>query len=311
MAENVRLVVADDSPDLLHLMRESLEAAGYDVRTAANGQEAVDLIREDPPDIVVLDLWMPIKDGFAVCRELKTDPVFHHLPIVILSAAGQLDNKIQGLELGADDFITKPVDIPELLARIRMILRRSQQGLDASPLTRLPGNVSIQRRIDEAIRGERPLAVLYVDLNSFKAYNDAYGYDAGDKVLQETGRLLMDAAKACGGPQYFVGHIGGDDFIVITDPERMEELSQRIITDFDAMSPSFYKDEDRSAGKIVSKDRQGQTREFPLLSVAVGVCHNRTRPLTSYAQVSEIGTELKKFAKREPGSRFIIDRRKD
>ncbi|HBL18057.1 MAG: hypothetical protein A2X36_08910 [Elusimicrobia bacterium GWA2_69_24] len=307
MAERVRLVVADDSPDLLSLMQEALQLEDYEVRTALNGQEALDLIHASPPDIVILDLCMPIKDGFAVCRELKADPAYHHLPIVIVSAAGAMDQKILGMDSGADDFITKPIRIPELLARIRMILRRTRQGLDANPLTHLPGNLSIQTRITEAIAAGGPLAVLYIDLNDFKAYNDAYGYDAGDRVIHATGRLLIEAARRSG---CFVGHIGGDDFIAVTVPDRMETLSRELIAEFAALAPSFYREEDRRRGKILSQDRKGNTVEFSLLSIAIGVCHNALKPLTSYAQVSEIGAELKKFAKRSPGSHYELDRRK-
>lgn len=308
----VRLLVADDEPDLLSLMKDSLQCEGYEVLTAANGQEALDIVRASPPDMVVLDLWMPVKDGFAVCRELKEDPAFHHLPVLLLSAAGTTDNKIQGLDLGADDFLTKPVDVSELIARIRMILRRTRQGLDANPLTHLPGNVSIQNRITAAIKTGQPLAVLYVDINSFKAYNDAYGYDAGDRVIQATGQLLLNSVQSpgAGGDEYFIGHIGGDDFIILTLPDKMEPMCKTIIAEFDTLAPTFYKEKDRARGKIVSKDRLGRTVEFPLLSIAIGVCHNKLRPLTSYAQVSELGAELKKVAKRDPGSHYFIDRRK-
>jgi len=306
-----RLVVADDQDDLLAMMKDILEMQGYNVRTAVNGEEALTLVRADPPDIVILDLWMPIKDGFTVCKELKEDPAFFHLPVILLSAANETENKIQGMELGADDFVTKPVDIAELLARIKMILRRTRQGLDANPLTHLPGNVSIQGRIAGDIASSKPLAVLYLDLNNFKAYNDTYGYGAGDQVIKATGDLLLKTVKSHGAPKDFVGHIGGDDFIVVTSPELMEPLSQAIVSGFDAMAPGFYKPEDRERKRIRAHDRQGNPVEYPLLSIAIGVCHNTLRPLANFAQVSSIGAELKSFAKREEGSSFKIDRRKD
>ncbi|MEK7858875.1 MAG: response regulator [Elusimicrobiota bacterium] len=306
-----RILLADDEADLLVLMRETLERQGYDVATAEDGRVALATIRKDPPDIAVLDLNMPLMDGFAVCRELRKDPLFEHLPVIILSASGNRDAKVEGLDLGIDDFITKSVDIQELLARIRMILKRNRKGLDANPLTRLPGNISIESRIEESLEEGKPVAVLYIDLNQFKAYNDSYGYDAGDKVIKATGQLLLKVAREKDGSLDFVGHIGGDDFIVITDPERMEPMAARIIKDFDALVPSFYKEEDRKRGAIVSTDRQGNPREFPLLSLAIGVCHNAVRKLSSYAQVSQYGTELKKQAKTQPGSSYLIDRRRD
>lgn len=191
MAE--RLVVVDDTPDLLLLIQEALTREGYSVRAAADGPEALELVRADPPDAVIVDLWMPRMDGFAVVRELKADPRLGHLPVIIMSAAGTQDNKIQGLDLGADDFVTKPLDMPELVARVRMVLRRTRRSLDANPLTRLPGNAAIQARIEDTLRRGAPLAVLYCDLNDFKAYNDAYGYAAGDRALVATARAVTDA----------------------------------------------------------------------------------------------------------------------
>jgi PleD family two-component response regulator len=305
-----RILLADDEPDLLMLMKETLERQGFDVKTAEDGEIALSSIRADPPDIAVLDLNMPSLDGFGVVQKLREDPVFENLPVIILSASGSRDNKVKGLNLGVDDFITKSVDIQELLARIRMILKRNRQGLDANPLSRLPGNISIESRIEEAISAGKPLAVLYIDLNQFKAYNDAYGYDAGDRVIKATAQLLLRVVRK-DGSQDFVGHIGGDDFIVITDPERMETLSADIAKAFDQLAPTFYNEEDRKRGRLISTDRQGALREFPFLSIAIGVCHNSHRKLTSYAQVSQYGTELKRHAKRKPGSAWVIDRRRD
>lgn len=304
-----RILVADDEPDLLQIMRETLEREGFRVDTAVDGADALSQIRANPPDIAVLDLRMPALDGFGVCRELRKDPIYEHLPVIILSASGTRDSKVEGLNLGADDFITKPVDIVELLARVRMILKRTRQGLDANPLTRLPGNVSIETHVEDALGAGRELAVLYLDLNQFKAYNDCYGYDAGDRVIKATGLLLLRLTRQK--PGRFVGHIGGDDFIVITSPDDMEPLAQQAIAEFDAMAPSFYNEADRKRRKIISTDRQGKTLEFPLLSAAIGICHNKSRALSSYAQISQVGAELKKAAKAQPGSAYVIDRRRD
>lgn len=305
-----RILLADDEPDLRLLMKETLERQGFDVSTVEDGEQALQCIRKDPPDIAVLDLNMPTLDGFAVVKKLREDPLFENLPVIILSASGSRDNKVKGLDLGIDDFITKSIDIQELLARIRMILKRNRQGLDANPLTRLPGNISIETRIEEAIAADKPLAVLYLDLNQFKAYNDAYGYDAGDRVIRATAQLLVHQTRKAG-THDFVGHIGGDDYIILTDPVRMETLSAQICKEFDALAPTFYSESDRKRGKLVSTDRQGALREFPFLSIAIGICHNSQRKLTSYAQVAQFGSELKKQAKRNTGSSYLIDRRRD
>jgi diguanylate cyclase (GGDEF)-like protein len=305
-----RILIADDIPDLLQALKDALERAGYVVTAVGDGTQALESIRLDPPDIAVLDLKMPGLSGFDVCRALRDDPLLENLPVVILSAAATRENKIEGLDLGADDFITKPVDVRELLARIRMILKRTRQGLDANPLTRLPGNLSIESRIERALSENRPLAVLYVDLNQFKAYNDVYGYDSGDRVIQALARALVDLVRG-GGPVDFIGHIGGDDFIALSTPERMEEAARLICSAFDAKVPSFYNEADRARGAIVAKDRQGAVREFPLLSVAIGICHNKERPLQSFAHIAALGAELKKVAKSRPGSTYVVDRRRE
>ena len=304
-----RILIADDVPDLLEALKETLERAGFAVEAVGDGASALTAIRADPPDIAVLDLRMPNMTGFEVCRALRDDPLLENLPVVILSGSGSRESKVEGLDLGADDFITKPVDVRELLARIRMILKRTRQGLDANPLTRLPGNLSIESRVDRALAEKKPLAVLYVDLNQFKAYNDAYGYDAGDRVLKTLARVLVD--QLAGGPVDFVGHIGGDDFIALSTPDRMEEAARRICAAFDAAVPSFYSEADRARGAIASKDRLGVAREFPLLSVAVGICHNKDRALKNFAHVAALGAELKKTAKAKTGSAYVVDRRKD
>jgi diguanylate cyclase (GGDEF)-like protein len=163
--------------------------------------------------------------------------------------------------------------------------------------------------VERALAEGRPLAVLYCDLNQFKAYNDAYGYEEGDRVIRGLARVLVDRVRE--GAAEFVGHIGGDDFIVLTSPDKMESVAKTICAGFDAAVPSFYNENDRARGFVVATDRQGQTREFPLLSVAVGICHNRDRKLTGFAQVAALGAELKKAAKAKTGSAFVVDRRKD
>ena len=304
-----RILIADDLPDLLQALKETLEREGFIVTAVPDGKSALEAIRAEPPDIAVLDLKMPRMDGFQVCRALREDPLLENLPVVILSASGSRESKIEGLDLGADDFITKPVDVRELLARIRMILKRTRQGLDANPLTRLPGNLSIESRIDRALAEKRALAVLYVDLNQFKSYNDAYGYDEGDRVLKALARVLVDQVRA-GGPADFIGHIGGDDFIALSTPDRMEEAAAKICSSFDEIVPSFYSEADRARGSIVAKDRLGTEREFPLISVAIGICHNRERELKNFAQVAALGAELKKAAKTKTGSAYVVDRRR-
>jgi diguanylate cyclase (GGDEF)-like protein len=310
-AARPRVLMADDQTELLFLMKEMIEYAGFEVVTASDGVEALKAVFETHPDIIVLDYNMPRKTGLEVAQDLKNNPLFAHIPIMIVTAHGEKQAKLKGLSMGIDDYLIKPVDADELVARIRMILKRNKQVLDTNPLSRLPGNPSIQARVEREISKGGPFAVLYLDLNNFKAYNDTYGFEAGDRVLKATANLLVKLTIQNENSEDFIGHIGGDDFIVVTTYERSEELASRITHAFDEIAPSFYNKTDREAGHIVATDRQGNIRQFPFLAIAIGIVHNTARPLHSFAQVSNIGTELKKGAKAADKSHYIVDRRKD
>jgi DNA-binding response OmpR family regulator len=309
--EKTKVLVADDQIELVILMKEFLEKNGFVVFTAMDGKEAIEKIYEFVPDVVVLDYDMPFKSGIEVSSEIKKNPVYSHIPIIIVTAKGDKETKIKGLLMGIDDYITKPVDNDELVARIRMIVKRNRQVLDSNPLSKLPGNPSIQARIEKAIERKEKFAVLYIDLNNFKAYNDVYGFECGDNVIKTLAKILVEIVMPNTSGSDFIGHIGGDDFIVITHPDKAEDIAKKIINNFNQIVPSFYNKEDRERGYIVAKDRLGNELKFPLLGVAIGIVHNLYRTITSYAQVSHIGSELKKACKANPHSSYLIDRRKD
>ncbi len=310
-ASRPRVLLADDQTELLLLMKETVELAGFEVVTANDGVEAMTAVFETNPDIIVLDNNMPRRNGLEVAQDLKNNPLSAHIPIIIITGLGDKSAKLKGLGMGIDDYLKKPVDTDELIARIRMILKRNKQVLDTNPLSKLPGNPSIQARVEREIQKGGEFAVLYLDLDNFKAYNDAYGFESGDRVIKATASLLVKLTIQNENSRDFIGHIGGDDFIVVTGFGGSEELARRIVGAFDGISPSFYNKTDRERGCIVSTDRQGNIKKFPLLSISVGIVHNHTRPLQSFAQVSNIGTELKKAAKTDNKSHYTMDRRKD
>ncbi len=310
-SDRPRVLFADDQTELLYLMKEMLEQAGFEVFTAENGGEALRAVFENTPDIAVLDYNMPVKDGLAVAETLKENPLFAHIPIIICTAFSEKSTKLRGLGMGIDDYLIKPVDADELIARIRMVLKRNKQVLDTNPLSKLPGNPSIQARVEREIQKNSDFAVLYIDLDNFKAFNDSYGFEAGDRVIKTTANLLVKLTIQNENSEDFIGHIGGDDFIVVTTFDKAEPLAKSVIAAFNEIAPSFYSKEDRERGCIVSTDRQGNIKKFPFITISIGVVHNRLRPLVSFAQVSNIGTELKKFAKAGAGGNYTIDRRKD
>ncbi|MCM8799705.1 MAG: response regulator [Candidatus Omnitrophica bacterium] len=307
----VKILIADDDPDIRDILKIILSEENYEVIEASDGEEALKLIKTKSPDLVLLDYKMPKLDGFQVCKEIKQDLLLQHLPIIVVTGKGELEDKLQGIGAGADDYIVKPFEPKELLARIRMVLRRTERDLEANPLTRLPGNVSILNELSKRLEKKTVFSVCYLDLDKFKAYNDKYGFEHGDEVIRETARLLIKVVKEFGNPDDFIGHIGGDDFVIITSPSVVDIICQNIIEAFERISPNFYNEEDRKKGYIITKDRKGNEEKVPLLSISIGVVSNEHRRIEHVAQIGEIGAELKNLAKRLERSNYVKDKRRD
>lgn len=305
----IRILIADDDPDIRDVLKLTLSEENYEVLEAPDGEEAVKIITTKPLDLVLLDYQMPKMDGRQVCLKIKKDLLLRHLPIIMVTGRGEISDKVGGIDAGADDYVVKPFEPKELVARIRMILRRTERDLEANPLTRLPGNISILNELSRRLESKSLFAVCYADLDKFKAYNDTYGFEHGDEVIKETARILIRATQQYGNPDDFIGHIGGDDFVVITTPPMVDNICQKIIADFDNSAPSFYNETDRKNGYITAKDRKGNVQKIPLLSVSIGVVTNEFRIIEHVAQVGEIGAELKSQVKRLEKSNYLKDKR--
>jgi diguanylate cyclase (GGDEF)-like protein len=306
----LRVLVVDDEPDIRDVLRITLEAEKYEVIEAENGEEAIKIIAQKTPDLVLVDYKMPKMDGREVCRRIKKDILLRHLPIIMVTGKGEITDKVDGIDAGADDYIVKPFEPEELLAHIRMILRRTEIDLEANPLTRLPGNVSIINELNQRLASQKLFAVCYADLDKFKAYNDTYGFERGDNVIKETARILLRTTQELGNPDDFVGHIGGDDFVVVTSIPTADTLCPAIIENFDKALKDFYNEADWKNGYITAHDRQGAEIKFPLLSISIGVVTNESRKIEHVAQIGEIGAELKAYAKSQKKSNYVIDKRK-
>jgi diguanylate cyclase (GGDEF)-like protein len=306
----IKILVVDDEPDIRDVLRITLEDEKYEVYEAENGVEALAFIQKKLPDLVLCDYKMPRMDGREFCRLIKKDILLRHLPVIMVTGKGELADKVDGIEAGADDYIVKPFEPKELIAHIRMLMRRSGIDLEANPLTRLPGNISILDELSRKIESQQLFAVCYVDLDKFKAYNDTYGFEHGDDVIKETARILLRAVADTGNPDDFVGHVGGDDYVVVTSMQKVDKICNSIIEQFDKSMPGFYNETDRKNGYIVAHDRQGSQRQFPLLSISIGVVTNEFRKIDHVAQVGEIGAELKAYAKSLGKSNYVMDKRK-
>ena len=305
-----KVLIADDDHNLRQLLVEALPKHKFEVYEASDGPETLETVHNLRPDIVLLDVMMPGIDGLEICKRMRDNPGTRNIPVIMLTARAQLKDKLKGIESGADDYITKPFDPLELQARIEMHLRRYLRESDMSPITELPGNKAIEKELASRLQTGEKFALCYVDIDDFKAYNDYYGFLKGSEVIRATGQILRQAVQAHGSNLDFLGHVGGDDFIIITAPERAEAISKEIIRLFDESIVSHYQPEDAEKGYIVSVDRRGYVMKFPVMSISISIVHNQYRQLTDLAQIGRIAAELKKYAKNLEGSVYVFDRRK-
>ncbi|WP_129630632.1 response regulator [Candidatus Oscillochloris fontis] len=302
------ILIVEDEPDIAYLIAAQFSSEGYMTTVVSSGAEALRIVRKQQFDLILLDLLLPDIDGFTVLGGLRVQPETQLTPIILLSAINSPADKVRGLQLGADDYITKPFSDVELNARVQAAMRRSEREGGANPSTRLPGNIAIERAISQRIeQRDPPFAVCYCDLDNFKAYNDTYGFLKGDAVIQRTAQILLDAVREFGNPDDFVGHIGGDDFVVITSLDRLETICHNAITRFDTTAPLFYDREARQRGYISGHDRQGHPSIYPLVSISIIAVSSRLRHPSHPGEVAQRSVDPKKRAKHMPGSIFIIE----
>lgn len=305
-------VLVVDSDDVeARLIKLHLERGGYNVRQAHTGRDGLRSAQERPPDLVISSSDLPDIDGLQLCRQLINESRTRHIPVILLSSRSRVEPLLEALENGADDYLVKPFDYRELLARVRAHIRRAQLKPAVNPLTGLPGNLIIEQEIRRLTApGAGLFAVLYIDLNNFKAFNDVYGFPAGDEAIRFLASVIAAATAELGNLSDLVGHVGGDDFIVTTAPDRADAIAQRIIADFDQQVPELYTPADRRRGYITAKDRQGLIRKFALLGVVIAIVHNQHHPVASHWEVGELGAELKHFAKTKGSSAYVKDQRR-
>jgi diguanylate cyclase (GGDEF)-like protein len=303
------VLVADDDPDIARFIEVNLRTHGFDVHLASDGVEAIERAYEIHPSLVLVDVMMPRMDGFQVVERLRSDPRTSNVSIIILTAKALTADKVLGLTSGADDYIIKPFDPVELVARVKGTLRRAKEMRAVSPLTGLPGNARIHQEIQGLIEGQEPFSLLYADLDNFKAYNDHYGFLRGDDAIRFVARCVQEAVLDMTGPRTFVGHIGGDDFVVICRPDQAESLCNSILERFDREAALLYDVEDRERGYIEVTNRLQELQRLPLMSLSIGVATSERRPYTHPGEVVSVATELKEYAKRHQGSSWAVDRR--
>ncbi len=263
------------------------------------------------PAMVLVDGDGAASQGHALCQRLKADPYTAIVPVAFLAANHSAASVHDAFRAGADEVLTPIFDPEEQRSRLEVLLTRTERNVSVHPSTRLPGTNEIEREIKRFMDAGGPFAVCYADLDHFKEFNDRYSYYDGDRVILLLSRILHDVVKGICGSQGFVGHIGGDDFILVLPLDYAAPCCSEIITVFDLLIQFQYSEQDRRAGYFFGKDRRGQLHKVPFMTLSIGIVTNERRKFSHPAQVSGLATEMKSYAKTLPGSVFVFDRRHD
>ncbi|MBN1866345.1 diguanylate cyclase [Candidatus Sumerlaeota bacterium] len=276
-----------------------------------DGTMALAVVYNEPPDVILVHQNIGPHGGSALAQVLREDNVFAHLPILLLVHPEEVKKlAFDGADLPFDDFIHEDAEDAELVTRAHLSIRRAHRQLDASPLTRLPGNNSIAKELDARIARREEFAVVYADIDHFKAFNDRYGFARGDEALKLTARLMINSVNSESPERHYVGHVGGDDYVIIVPADRVQGVCERFIANFDGIIPSLYDEEDRARGFIRSVNRQGRKEDFPIMAISLAVVANTEGQFEHAGQLVSVAAEIKKELKKTPTSGYMIDRRR-
>lgn len=291
---------------LNNVIKRSLKNV-YQVVTFNNMPSALDYIYNSVPNLIVMNIADDDPVGISVLNDLKSDPMFNQLPVLAVLPEKYVIG--DWARLMVEDYIRRPDLTTDLMARVDLSILRSERIVEINPLTRLPGNISINKEIQERIDSKKEFAFGYADLDFFKPFNDRYGFSRGDEVIKMTGRIILGVIKSQQPQGSFVGHVGGDDFVFIIDMGMVEGAAAEIIKAFDSLITGLYDPADLKQGFIKSFDRSGKASQFPVMGISIGITETRNRAFTHYGEITEIAADMKKFAKRFTGSCYRTDQR--
>lgn len=289
-----RLLVVEDDIDIGNMLKIYFSGMDFDVDVAVRGSDALEKTKQVLPHLIVLDIMLPDIDGYEVCRTLRTSMRTSHIPVIFLTQKDERSDKLQGLELGADDYITKPFDIEELKLRVQGAIRRSERESLTDPRSGLPAGRLIEEQLRRIIR-EKSWALLDAGINNFDSFKNVYGFVAGDDVLRFSAMMIGEVVDEVGNLSDFIGHAGGDNFIIITTEEKAEAIKTRLKERYDKEVQTHYNFMDRQQGFIQSPASDGTTVKVPFMNMLIGVVSPSQH---SFADIREI-TELSAEARRQ------------
>ncbi len=286
-----RILVVEDDADVYNLLRMYFTGNGYEVDVAARGSEALTMTRKQIPNLIVLDIMLPDMNGYDVCRELRTTTRTSHIPIIFLTQKDERSDKIQGLELGADDYITKPFDFEELKLRVQNAIAAANRQTQIDSKSNLPTGRLIEDHLRTLMHNQKIWAYLDLKINNFDSFTDVYGFVAGDEVIRFMALVMGEVIDEYGTPNDYAGHPGRDNFVIITHTEEFDRLKTQLIERFNQDVRQHYSFIDRERGYILVPDNIYGERQVELMSLSVGMVSTRTHAFSDLREITELAAE--------------------
>ncbi|UCD15494.1 MAG: diguanylate cyclase [Candidatus Omnitrophota bacterium] len=305
-----KILIISSDKNLKDVLNFCFDGWGYEVFLWEAPVHDITPIKKISPNVIVADVYSAHRNQLHICQLLKDDFTTSFIPVITLINKRQLRSHLLNLKQGVDDYLIKPPDPLDLRIRVEMAIKRSQYSFYATPLTGLPGARLIEEIVGEKVKKNTPFSFGYVDIDRFKYFNDVYGYLKGDRVIMQSAYILYRVIKKFGNPDDFIGHIGGDDFVFITTPDKKEQICQQFILMFDKIIPFHYSLQDRKQGFIVARDRTHKLKKLALMSVSIAVVSRKdSADFKNFIEINERIVEIKQYLKNIEGSKFMDDRR--
>jgi len=310
MLQKKKILAITEESSSQDIIASSLTKEGFEIKIFSSSEEALKNLYKENPDLVIIDYLSPHVNGLEFCMKIRKNFLFRYLPLIILVPKDNPSIKEECIQKGVDEFIEKPFNSQDLLFRVKIVLQRIFHYQDIHPLTKLPGFSSLIKEINSLIDKKEIFGVAYADLSNFRKFNEYYGFKRGDNVLLFVSNIIKEVLQELGSEIDFLSHIGNDDFIFISSAESIEDVCEQIINIFSENILIFYDEKDKNQGFILIKDRRGKLVKYPFLRIHIGVVTNQFYPFISPAQVLQITTELKDYAKKFEKSIYVKERRK-
>lgn len=304
------IFIIEDEEDLIHNLRDYFKHDAEFVFKQIESNNIVEHLLDIPALIIINEDKLSGNNLSEICKLIRNNEDNSITPIMILTSNTNLEHEREILKDEVEYYVKKPIDNECIFFMIKNIIKLLYRNRGISPLTKLPGNIPIQAELKKRLLKKQEFAVLYFDLDNFKAYNDSYGFLGGDEIIKQTAKIIIKNVNSDENIHNFIGHIGGDDFVALVTNQNYEEICQNIILEFDKKILDYFSDEDKQKGYLEVPNRKGIIEEFPLVSLSIGVVEVSKGRFHNVLEIGEVGAQVKHLAKVTPGSAYAINRRK-